>query len=552
MKKNNVVLILGADKRYCRKLKRILSRGDLLITSASSFDELKQAGPTITPNLILIDKQYHLLEGAGGLAQIRDYFDDPAIKIVFIADKKRPEEIDKMILQGADDIMIRSLPDYIIAGKVQVLLRNFEQVKSLVDEKTRLTSSNVAQLNLLKKLRESSKKLEALSYRDGLTELFNQRYLAMKLKSEFERARRYKRHLSCLLIDLDYFKAVNYTYGHQSGDGVLKEVAQLITGAARSIDLIFRKGGDEFTMLLPDTPLEGALNVAGRIHNAIGHHSFLKDSHNIRMTASVGTASFSQKDFSSAKELFDAADKAASEAKKTGGDKVLSWKDEPSPEILSEESSMRIPSKKLNELTSKYLILQRDVKEEYILATRNWLDTLKRSDLLLRHHDRVASVSLKLGRNIELKANELDTLRFAASFFDIGKVNVWETIILKPGKITPREYARVKRHPVTVVNFMKRAPFFAQEVPIILHHHERWDGTGYPDGLEGENIPLGSRIIAVADAFDAMTSDLPYSPPKPVEDAAKELDQCAGSQFDPDIVGTFMALLKDGELLETG
>ena len=160
------------------------------------------------------------------------------------------------------------------------------------------------------------------------------------------------------------------------------------------------------------------------------------------------------------------------------------------------------------------------------------------------HSRRVTKYAVAIGREMGLDAADLRVLRRAALLHDVGKIGTPDAILRKPTGLTEEEYAEVQKHPAMAVEMLKKVGFLLDEVPYILHHHERWSGGGYPDGLAGEEIPLGARILAVADTLDAMTSDRPYRPGMTLSEARKEIETCAGTQFDPNIADVASRLLR--------
>jgi response regulator RpfG family c-di-GMP phosphodiesterase len=161
------------------------------------------------------------------------------------------------------------------------------------------------------------------------------------------------------------------------------------------------------------------------------------------------------------------------------------------------------------------------------------------------HSRRVHAYSLALARAHRLPEPELEALGRGVLLHDIGKIGISDAILLKPGPLTPEEWATMRRHPEVGRQLLERIPFLRDAIPVVYHHHERWDGTGYPLGLAGPAIPLGARIFAVADAFDALTFDRPYSKAMPMEAARERIRAAAGSHFDPDVVATFLSMSLD-------
>ncbi|HNW34046.1 MAG TPA: GAF domain-containing protein, partial [Candidatus Ozemobacteraceae bacterium] len=196
--------------------------------------------------------------------------------------------------------------------------------------------------------------------------------------------------------------------------------------------------------------------------------------------------------------------------------------------------------------------LYEDLEASYLSAVRALANSLDAKDAYTRgHSERVAAFSVEIGRRMKLDPDTVKTLQIGALLHDIGKIGISESIINKPARLTSEEYELIKTHPVRGANIIEPASFLKEKVPLIKHHHERFDGKGYPDGLGGENIPLLARIVCVADSWDAMTSKRAYRSVVPREQAVQELLKCAGTQFDPKIVAAFMEVLQDEKTVES-
>lgn len=184
--------------------------------------------------------------------------------------------------------------------------------------------------------------------------------------------------------------------------------------------------------------------------------------------------------------------------------------------------------------------------EASLTALANAIDL--RDQYTRGHVERVTSISLTLAHYLGWQERRLEQLRFGAILHDIGKIHIQESTLLKTTPLTEAEWAEIRRHPVMGADMIKDIPYLAPAVPVIRHHHERWDGRGYPDGLAGENIPIAARIVALADAFDAMTSKRSYSKSRELEEAHQEIIRCSGSQFDPKMVEIFKQCWKDQQI----
>jgi len=365
---------------------------------------------------------------------------------------------------------------------------------------------------------------------DELTGLFNRRHFEERLKEEISRHSRYGDAFSIFMIDLDNFKSYNDIYGHPSGDILLNQVGKIIRSSVRNADQAFRYGGDEFVVILPQTAMNDAYVVAERTREEIAEDMKKKE---IAVTCSIGLASYPSDGVISG-ELVNVADTALYFAKRTGGNRVY--------------------------LSSK--ILSEPLEEAGIYARRNGLSAIyalastveARDTYTYGHSRKVNTYAVALAEAIGLSPEEVSRVSTAALLHDIGKIGVPDKVLNKKGKLSEEDWEAIKAHPRLGANIVGNIPNLVPCLSGILYHHERWDGGGYPEGLKGEEIPIEARILCIADSFAAMTSARPYRPALCSEKVVKELRRCAGSQFDPDLAGVFIGIIKSGfpEQVKTG
>lgn len=378
-------------------------------------------------------------------------------------------------------------------------------------------------------------RLERMAITDGLTGLYNHRHFLELLEREFRSALRRQAPLSLLVTDIDSFKLVNDTYGHLAGDQLVREVAYEIGAGLRRTDIVARFGGDEFVIILPNTNQAQALEVAEKVRRRVASRDYhIGGSGKIHTTVSVGVAGYPQT-AQTRQELVEHADCAAYYSKHSGRNRVSAY----SPGMEGED-------------TMNTLLKGTPSPEGYTAALHNlYVDAIRSLSYLVDakdpytygHSTRVERLATELARECSLDNEDVLTVQRAALLHDIGKVGVSEQILHKRAPLLPDEWEAIKRHPGIGAQIIRGVTFLESVIPLVYHHQERYDGQGYPAGLRGDAIPLGARIIAVADAFEAMTSDRPYRPAKPVGDAVAELKRCAGAQFDPRLVERFVPLL---------
>lgn len=369
--------------------------------------------------------------------------------------------------------------------------------------------------------------VEEKAHYDDLTGLLNRRSLDELIAVEVNRHSRYGGVLSIIILDLDSFNTYNDNHGHLSGDKLLRQVGSALKKSIRGSDQAFRYGGDEFAILLPNTSIDAALQVSERVRNRVAS----LESGRIPITASLGLASWPA-DGINAVEVIAAADAALYLAKRSGGNR-------------SQCASGTLLTLPLEEGTEAPAAPGETTDHDTLSTIYALALTVDARDHYTRGHSRKAGeYSRLLAEALELPSSEINKLETCALLHDIGKVSINDRILNKPGKLTPSEWAAIRNHPQVGVNIASHAPQLASCLPGILHHHEKYDGTGYPGGLKGQDIPLEARILAIADAFAAMTTARSYSKALSVPEALKELNRGAGSQFDPRLVKRFVPLIK--------
>ncbi len=366
------------------------------------------------------------------------------------------------------------------------------------------------------------KQLAAAARTDSLTQLANRRELEERFAAELERSTRTARPLSIVVLDLDWFKEYNDRFGHSAGDRVLVLLAQALKRATRTSDIVARLGGEEFGVLAPETDETEAYLLSERLRAEV-RSAFARETE--KMTISCGVASFPIHGITLG-ELLHAADRALYEAKESGRDRSVVFKQAGVEGVEREQVAIERTSPRLASLVS--------------LAEA--VDRRKGSPANSR---RVARYAEALARKLRLPEEESERVRIAALLRDVGEVGVAESILNKDGPLDPRERLEVERHPEIGARIVGAAQL-GRVGEWILTHHERPDGQGYPRGLREHQIPLEGRIVAVADAYAAMTADRPYRRPFSPHRARAELQARAGTQFDHDVVEAFLEL--DGEL----
>lgn len=339
--------------------------------------------------------------------------------------------------------------------------------------------------------RKNQKEIEFLSYRDQLTGLYNRRFFEEELKRLNKEE---NLPITIFMADVNGLKLINDSFGHAMGDKLLKKITEVMLKACDDNCVISRIGGDEFVILLPKTDIIKANKVFNRILSLASKEQVA--SINISISLGFATKYYEEED------IFEVLKKAE--------DFMYKKK-------LFESPSMR--GKTINAIINT--LHEKNKREE-------------------KHSYRVSEYCNELGKAMNLPDGEIQELKTAGLLHDIGKVAINENILNKPGTLTEEEMEELKRHPEIGYRILSSVNDMAEMAEYVLAHHERWDGTGYPKRLKGNEIPLKSRIIAIADAYDAMTSDRSYRNALSKEEAIEELIKNAGTQFDPEIVKIFI------------
>ncbi len=352
---------------------------------------------------------------------------------------------------------------------------------------------------------------------DELTGLLSHGFFHQRIDEEIARCSRFGSIFSVLFLDIDVFKSYNDAFGHLAGDEILKKIAQCIKVAIRGIDIPFRYGGDEFSILLPEASLDDAYNVAERIRRRVESEM---DSKGVAITCSIGVATWPTSGVMR-ESLLQAADGALYWSKQAGRNRVSLASD-----------------------LSRTLGINFNGEQEVLSAVHALAATVDAKDTSTYGHSKKASeYAARVAEALHYSSDKISTLEAAALLHDIGKIKVPDRVLLKPGPLTTEELLAIREHPKFGVAILKHIKGLSACLPIIQHHHERFDGKGYPAGLIADSIPLEARILAVADAYDAMTSPRPYRPQRlSHQEAVDELLRCAGTHFDPEIVKIFAGL----------
>ncbi|MCG8565658.1 MAG: diguanylate cyclase [Desulfobacterales bacterium] len=392
-------------------------------------------------------------------------------------------------------------------------------------------------------IQSALKKMAIMSTRDELTGLFNRRYMKEILEQEFKRAQRYDLPLSCLLLDLDHFKRINDTFGHDWGDKILKDFSTLVQTGIRESDYIFRYGGEEFIVLLPQTDEIGAMRLAQNICKKCRTTPFECNTESVTMTVSIGLASIQAHGIGSGKEMVTYADQALYQAKAAGRDCLrihgqhqheglsASYRDTRAV-LESEMLSIKTRTQEISIRTFKQLIREMGGDE---LEEEN-LQTLR----IARH----------ICRKLDLPKSDTQSISRAASMGTCFRFLLGKELLSKSGPLSTDDRVSLEQLPHQQLDMINHFSFFQTEKKILLHKHERFDGTGYPNALESEDIPIGSRVLALSSAAAAMVSQRPYRSELDPGEMLTEVVKNAGNQFDPQLVKAFLDVVDEKKIID--
>ncbi len=344
------------------------------------------------------------------------------------------------------------------------------------------------------KIRKAEENIKYLSFYDKLTSVYNRAFFDIELK---RLNAEHQMPLSLVIGDVNGLKIVNDVFGHIYGDKLLKKIAGILKLCFRKEDIIARWGGDEFSILLPKTSFSTTMKIVNRVYKKCRECS----TNTMLISISIGVATI-EKVKKNTEELWKEAE-----------DRMYRHK-------LIENQSAR----------SSIIASLGRAMEERDYETEE-------------HTKRMEKYSLLFGKVLNLPNSKLDELSLLSTLHDIGKIGIPDNIILKPGKLNKNEWEIMRKHSEIGYRIALSCPDLAHIAKSILHHHERWDGEGYPYGLAEYEIPITSRIISIVDAYDAMTSNRPYRKALPKERALDELEKNSGSQFDPSLIETFLSQL---------
>ena len=368
-------------------------------------------------------------------------------------------------------------------------------------------------------------KLKELAIKDGLTGLFNHRSFQDVLDSYINNAKKEGKEVSLLFMDIDNFKNYNDVNGHQKGDWLLTRLGEILRNTVGDLGVVARYGGEEFAVILYDQTEETALNLGELIRKNIQQTYFIGQEYqpNKHITVSIGVATY-PKIAKDKRQLIELADNALYRAKSFDKNRVERYYN------ILDEIDNSIDKRALESIASMLNKINKNDKYTY------------------GHSERVVIYAKKFATYLDLDEQSKKDLLLAAYLHDIGKLEISKELLNKREKLSQSEFNILKQHPTLGAELISNIKEFHAVEPIIKYHHEKYDGTGYPSNLKGNEIPYLARILTIVDSFDAMTSKRPYNVRKNYDQAIVELQKCAGSHFDRELVFKFVDMLQNDML----
>jgi diguanylate cyclase (GGDEF)-like protein len=392
---------------------------------------------------------------------------------------------------------------------------------------------------------KANKRLKRLVVKDSNTGLFNRRYMEEAIARELSYSRRYNQPFSVIMLDVDYFKSINDAYGHQFGDLVLKHLAHKIKDIVRRYDTAVRFGGEEFIIIAPRTNRAKALALGRRIMGCVGSYNFGDKKCVINLKLSMAISSYPEDGvIVDGMDLIYIADQILRKVKEYGGNQIYSSVD------MRKRLSVRKGERDgdIKSLKTKIQRLTNRANQSVVEAVFAVAKTIGLKDrYTAKSAGAAAHYAEQIAKEMNLPKGQVELVRQAAILHDLGKVGISAQILCKKGKLTSEEYERVKKHPQIASYLIKPVKFLRQIVPFVLYHHERWDGKGYPKGLKGQEIPIGARIIAVTDVYQALVANRPYRKAYSPKEALRIIKNGSGVEYDPSVVSAFLNILSKGK-----
>ncbi len=482
---------------------------------------------------------------------------------------KNIKELFKETLQEIDEEKIESLGNVFGKKSVSILPITVNEKPfgalvvvanryEILDTEKNFLNLFVGQIELAVTIAGLFEKVREQAITDSLTGLYNRRYLDQCLISEAERASRLNQPFTVVMLDLDHLKKINDNFGHPAGDLAICHIGKVLKQNARSIDIPARFGGEEFMVILPGIDIEGGVIAAERIRSAI--ESELVEPIG-KVTASIGVGTFLLHS-DNLDEFLELVDQALYRAKRNGRNQVqvAQREDEADWQKLALEAFIEVISKKRIPIPSNIsgkLIkkIKTELEEEanadniisFVLSTlAQPVNNVYERDYV----EKKTKIARTMAEELNFEKAEIEKLALATMIYDLGNMLMPENILLKPGPLTDEEKKIVLENPIIAAReILKPIKSASPIIAMVQHHHEHWDGSGYPGNLSGDDIPIGSRILSIINAYFALTSNRPYRKSLTHEQAVKILKDGANTEWDGKLVSLFISIIEKDKSL---
>ena len=462
------------------------------------------------------------------------------------------EDIFNKVKSGMRSKLLIVIPLY-TRNKPFGLFCVFSSRDELADSETDFLTIFAQQIEMAITIADLFQAVREQAITDGLTGLYNRRYFEEYISKEVTRSLRQNQPFSVIGIDLDFLKKINDEHGHAYGDLAIKTVADVLKNNARSVDIAARMGGEEFNILLPGIDSEGAMTAAERIRKAIEEKELDTIGH---ITASVGVATFLEHS-DNLEDLLELTDQAMYQSKRNGRNQVTmakpitetSWQEVAVNTFLDILSKHNVPIENnlLEDLTGRLTTIkeQAEMPKEILYSVADML--IKTYNPLHESGGVKSKVLLasSLAKRFDLPKDEVDKLRIAVLLYDIGNIMLPKEILQKSSPLTEEEKLHIQKHPIIAAREILKPISYVQDIiPIVEHHHENWDGSGYPGKIAKDEIPLTSQIILIVDAYFALTEHRPYRAKLSPVEALIEIKKDTGKKWSEALVQEFVTLIE--------
>jgi len=503
--KSRTILVIDDNKTNLALLKVHLQQMSLGVLLAQNAHTGIEMATNQQPDMVLLDVMMPSLDGFEVCRRLKADVRTAAIPIIFVSAKDQSGDKVKGLQLGAVDYITKPFNPAELKTRISIILQMITLQEDLV----------------------------AKANTDPLTGLANRRHFFEILDRELLQAKMQGNTLAIIMIDLDYFKRVNDTYGHLGGDIVLKQLANILRANIYPLDVPARYGGEEFIILMPDTSSQKAVTAANKLCDITRKCNWkVSAAEKVIITASFGTVTFNPYDPIDAGELVKRADTALYAAKSQGRDRVVCWEEVDLNEkpILQKKSEISELQKEISSLTEK-------VHKQDMAVVSAFAEVIAAKNVCMSCHAKnTYKYFVAIADQMNLDSQFKEEMELAVALHDIGKIGIPDSILHKTTELSAQEHDLMRQHPAISTKILSPLGISEQKLKIIRHHCEYFDGSGYPAGLRGKEIPFGARVLAVACAFDTLTSDRPGRDALSYADALQEIANSLGTKFDPDIV----------------